>query len=243
MKLPLTLIIALLSLLLTGCATTIRSDVSVFHEWPTALPDKSFVFEALPSHQSNHEYGIYQDLIRDQLVRLGFSEVKDGATLKVTTHYSTTPVEVRTVQPVYSHPFWAGSYRAAGFWHPWYHPGWDRYGFRHGYGYGYGRYYDPFWFGPPITYLESTDLRYQYQLQVSISHIADDKKLYEVTVDNHSRRTVALKTVIPYMIKSAFAQFPGKSGETYHVQYEVEKKGKGGDGDKDDKGDKGAAAE
>ena len=35
-----------LTVLLTGCATTIRSDVTAFHDWPAQLHDQSYVFEA-----------------------------------------------------------------------------------------------------------------------------------------------------------------------------------------------------
>ena len=37
--------VASLSLLLGGCATTIRSDVTTFNQWPAQLPDKSYAFE------------------------------------------------------------------------------------------------------------------------------------------------------------------------------------------------------
>lgn len=44
----LAILVAATSLLLSGCATTLRSNVTVFHEWPSDLPDKSYTFETLP---------------------------------------------------------------------------------------------------------------------------------------------------------------------------------------------------
>ena len=37
---------AAFTMLLTGCATTIRSDVTTFHQWPAQIEDKSYVFDA-----------------------------------------------------------------------------------------------------------------------------------------------------------------------------------------------------
>jgi len=44
MKKILTLVAAA-SLLLSGCATTLRSNVTAFNDWPADLPDKSYVFD------------------------------------------------------------------------------------------------------------------------------------------------------------------------------------------------------
>ncbi|WP_335340191.1 hypothetical protein [Collimonas arenae] len=45
MKRIISLCFAALMLLLGGCATVIRSDVTAFNEWPADLPNKSYVFE------------------------------------------------------------------------------------------------------------------------------------------------------------------------------------------------------
>jgi hypothetical protein len=47
--------LAALTLLLGGCATTIRSNVTTFHQWPAQLPDKSYVFEAPPPQEDTLE--------------------------------------------------------------------------------------------------------------------------------------------------------------------------------------------
>jgi hypothetical protein len=46
MKRTVLTVTAALALLLGGCATTIRSDVTTFHKWPAQLPDKTYVFDA-----------------------------------------------------------------------------------------------------------------------------------------------------------------------------------------------------
>ncbi|MEG1118353.1 MAG: DUF4136 domain-containing protein, partial [Janthinobacterium sp.] len=67
MKRYLTIMMAALTVLLTGCATTIRSDVTVFHEWPAQLQDKSYVFEAPAAENDTLEYRSYQNLVRAEL--------------------------------------------------------------------------------------------------------------------------------------------------------------------------------
>ena len=44
MKRLIAVTMALSALLLGGCATTIRSDVPTFHQWPAQIQDKSYVF-------------------------------------------------------------------------------------------------------------------------------------------------------------------------------------------------------
>src|SRR5215210_1386509 len=62
---------AALCMLMAGCATTIQSEVTAFHEWPDQLPDKSFVFERSAAQENNLEYRSYENLVRAELIRLG----------------------------------------------------------------------------------------------------------------------------------------------------------------------------
>jgi hypothetical protein len=199
MKRALPFLIAILSLMLAGCASTLRNDVYPFHQWPTELSDKSYVFEAPAAQEDTIEYASYQKLVGAELQRLGFTDAAPGAAakLKVSMHYGTFPYELRSLYP--ADPFWRG-------------PGWRRYGYFHG-------YYDPFWYGP-ANYIEDTEQRYRRQLYISIAQAADGKKLYEVTVSNTSERA-ALNDVMPRMIQSAFTSFPGKSGVLYHVDFKL----------------------
>lgn len=59
-------------LLLSGCASVIRSDVTTFNEWPADLPDKSFVFTHTAEQNNDLEYRKYETLVRDTLEKLGF---------------------------------------------------------------------------------------------------------------------------------------------------------------------------
>lgn len=210
----LAILAAAMSLLLAGCATTIRSDVTAFHQWPAELQDKSYVFQAPPPPEDTLEYRSYLNLVRGELARLGFTEAAgaEAARLRVAMRFSTIDRPLRVLEAY--DPFWAGP----GYW-----PG--RYGYRYGYPWGYSRmygfrpFYDPFMYGP-MDLRESVRHDYERQLQVAIN-TADGKKLFDVTVRNTSREA-ATPVVMPALVASAFAGFPGQSGVPRRVDLKVE---------------------
>ena len=205
MKRLIAVTMALSALLLGGCATTIRSDVTTFHQWPAQIQDKSYVFEAPPSFDNTLEYQSYQNLVRGQLAQLGFREANMGApALKVAMRFTTTEVPVRVVQPVpsmFNDPF---SYR--------YGP---RFGPRGRYASRYSPFYDPFW-SPFPAYHVSIENQYRRELQVSIKD-RSDKRLFDVTVHNMSEDP-STPEVMPALVHSAFAGFPGPSGTVRRVE-------------------------
>jgi hypothetical protein len=206
----LAILAAAISLLLAGCATTIRSDVTAFHQWPAELRDKSYAFQAPAPVEDTLEYRSYLNLVRAELGKLGFNEAAspDAAKLTVAMRFASVDRPVRVIEAI--DPFWSGP----GYW-----PG------RYGYPWGYSRwhglrpYYDPFMFGPPGM-RESIRHNYERQLQVNINTV-DGKKLFDVTVQNTSR-VAATPVVMPALVASAFAGFPGQSGVPRRVDLKVE---------------------
>src|SRR5471030_1882637 len=69
MKKILTLVAAA-SLFLSGCATTLRSNVTAFNDWPADLPDKSYVFDTPAPAEDTLEYRSYLGLLNNELARL-----------------------------------------------------------------------------------------------------------------------------------------------------------------------------
>ena len=204
-KLPLFALVALV-LLLSACTTpTLRNEVTAFHEWPAQLADKSFVFERSRAQDNDLEYRNYENLVRAELLRLGFAEAAASAkpALLVSMAYKVSDRDVRVVEPVIVNPGWGA---------PYYGPRWP-------YHY-YAPFYDPFWHSPPVvSYHESNYRLYHRQLKVGITRTADGKKLYDVTVASEGQ-TSSLAAVMPYMVKSAFADFPGNSGVPRQVVFE-----------------------
>lgn len=197
-----------LSIVLSGCTSiaTIRSDVTVFHAWPTELSDKSYAFAHEKSQEGDLEYQSYQQLLRAELQRLGFTETADtkAAALRVAFDYDLKVRDVRVIQPIWVDPYGYGS----GFYAP----------RLHRFGGFYDPFYDPFWYGPPVLTYQQIDYQlYSRQLHVGIVQARDGKKLYEVTVTSEGRNG-ALAFAMPYMMRSAFADFPGKSGVARQVE-------------------------
>ncbi|MES2016286.1 MAG: DUF4136 domain-containing protein [Pseudomonadota bacterium] len=198
---------AALSLVLTGCASTVRSDVTTFHQWPADLQDKSFVIEAPLPQDDTLELRSYQGLVRAELAKLGFTEALSGTpALKVALRFTTTDIPVRTIEPVYP----AFYPRAQFMFGPIHHRGWG--GRRY---WGASPFYDPFWYGmPQVT--EEIHHVYRRELQVSIKLAGDGKRLYDVTVHNNSEE-VSTPVMMPALVQSAFIGFPGVSGVARRV--------------------------
>ncbi len=196
------------ALILSGCATTLRSDVTAFHEWPAQLQDKSYALKAPPDSDDTLEYRSYQNLVRAQLARLGFTEATsaDTANLTVAMQFWTAEHEVRVLQ---ADPYFHGSY----YRDPWGRGGWP------GYGYGYSPFYDPFLYHRPLV---REVLRYNYERQLKVT--IDDKngrKLFDVTVKNLSA-IASTPVAMPALVASAFADFPGRSGVPRTIDLQLE---------------------
>lgn len=201
-------------LLLSGCATTIRSDVTAFNAWPADLPDKTYAFETPPSANDTLELRSYEALVGNEMSKLGFRQAADGQQPKllVGMQYQTVDQALRVLETDYAGmgPYWG--------------PGYGRFG---GF-YGYSRwspyrsmFYDPFMFGPTVAE-ESIKHQYDRSLRVTINSVGGGK-LFDVTVTNSSR-VKATPAVIPLMVQSAFTGFPGQSGVARTVDLKLEPK-------------------
>lgn len=201
----LALIYTLLGVLLAGCATpTIRSEVTAFHDWPAnqQYQNVRYMFERSKEQENNLEYRNYENLVRAELNRLGFREAADSksADVKVSLSYDIKVRDVRIIEPVLVNPYWYG-------------PAWRGY---------YGPFYDPFWFGPPMV--ERRDVSYQLftrELKIVLARASDGKRLQEITVVSEGTNG-SLAAVMPYMVRAAFADFPGKSGLPRRVELKMD---------------------
>jgi hypothetical protein len=195
-------------LLLGGCASTFTSQVTSFHPTPLSLPEKSFDFERTKEQEGNLEYRHYEELVRYQFIRLGFTDAQpaSAARLKISLAYEVTSRDVRVIETVPVGP-WYGS--------PYYGPAWGGLGYR-------GPFYDPFWSMPPM--MQQRDVQYRLfnrQMKIGIARVTGGEKVFDVTVLSEGTNGV-LAAVMPYMIESAFADFPGPSGVARVVELKVE---------------------
>ena len=185
----------LFALLLTGCAGTIvRSEVTAFYEPATDFGDKTYAFSREASQENDLEYRSFENLVRGELLRLGFTE-RAGARLQVSMRYQVEARDMRIIEQVVVDP--------------WYGPGFGRHRYPYGF---YGPYADPFWFAPPLVQpVERRFVSYSRRLDVNIARAADRKNLYQVTVISQGQNP-SLAAVMPAMVRSAFTDFPGPSG-------------------------------
>ena len=126
--------------------------------------------------------------------------------------FTTTDIPVRVLEPVMS-PFYS----------PIYHP-MGRFGYRgfhrRYWGGWYSPFYDPFW---SPAYQVSVEHQYRRELQVSIKQASDARRLFDVTVHNTSRE-LSTPQVMPALVRSAFADFPGPSGAARRVEVTLDEK-------------------
>jgi hypothetical protein len=200
--LPLTAAGALSLSLLAGCATPIRSDLTVFHEWPAEAP-RTYRFAANQEQLGSLEHASYRSLIRGELARVGFAE-SNTPRFEVRFDYEITPRVDRLVEyasPYYFQPWFGfgtwGSHGGLSFSAPW--PGWG------------GTYA-----------VERQQTWYGYRLELVITDLAAaGKRVFEATaVTGGSTESIA--PAMPYLARSVFADFPGRSGLTRRVEVPVE---------------------
>ena len=205
------LLCSVFSLLLSGCATRIRSEVTAFHQWPAHTVGQSFVFANADAQ--NLERQAYENLVRLQLLQLGLHEAAAGASaqLSVSMDYSIQGRDMRVVETVLVDS-WYGT--------PWYGPGyyspyWGSPGFGH-------PFYGPMWPSMPVA--REVERRYRVfyrELKLKISDIGNQQPLYDVTVRSEGSEG-NLTRLMPYLVQSAFTNFPGKSGVPHTIELKMQ---------------------
>ena len=205
-------VIAASGLFLAGCSTppTVLSNVTTFHELPANFLDKSYVFERTRDQDNNLEYRNYENLVRGELNRLGFVEAQEGKTpaLKATMGYSISVRDVRVIYPVTTDPYWPAA------WGPYWR------GYRYPF---YDPFYDPFWGWPPITQQREANYEvYTRRLRITLAQAASGKQVWDTTVISEGTNP-SLAAVMPYMVRSTFADFPGQSGSSRIVELKMQK--------------------
>ncbi len=61
-------------LALSGCATTIRSDITVFHEMPSDISGKTYAVFPTEEQENSLEYKTYETIVKTHLNKLGLHE-------------------------------------------------------------------------------------------------------------------------------------------------------------------------
>jgi len=190
---------------MAGCTTTpvVRSEVTTFHEWPSGMQQATYAFEPSAEQQNNLEYRAYQSLIREELERLGLrASDQAAAQLKVQFRYRIDARDMRVIDQVVVD---------SAYYHPFYRPYW---------GSPFGGFGDPFWPHAYVEQRESQYVLYTRRLNIGLTQAADKRKLFDVTVVSEGRNG-NLAGVMPYLVKSAFSDFPGTSGVPRRIELQT----------------------
>lgn len=208
------LLLAALPLLLSGCASTLRSEVTAFHQWPVAASGSSFAFEHRDGDAQNLQRQSYENLVRLKLLQLGLRDPGAGETpqLNVRVDYGISGRDVRVVETVLVDPWYGTPWMGPGF----YSPYWGIPGF------GYP-FYGPM--GPAMPVAREQQRRYTVfhrELKIRIAEAGGSTPWYDVTVRSDGEQG-NLAAVMPYLIEAAFKDFPGPNGVPRVVEMKMKR--------------------
>lgn len=204
---------ALAVLWLSGCASTVTTEVTAFQQpgWQNDTP-RTYAFEHTPQQDAQLDRQTYEQWLAAALANIGFEQSPNGqARYLVNMDYDAVPGMVRVAETYYADP-WYGPYG----------PYWGPYGWYRPYGpWGWGPGY---W--PPQTVVRDVPVTFS-SLRVFFKDAKSGKRVYQVTARNTTEGG-NLAGVLPYMIRSAFTDFPAESGRPRRVTLEVDKGNGGG---------------
>ena len=197
--------------LLSGCASTVTTDVTAFRQpdWQNDSP-RTYAFDRAKGEESQLDRDTFEGWVAETLGTLGFEKVtRPKARYLVRVEFDADPRLVRVQETYYGDPWYPGwgpywgppGYRGMGPWGPW------------------GPWGPGYW--PPQTVVRDVPVTLS-TLRVYFQEAATNRRVYQVTAQNMSEGA-ALSGVMPYLIRSAFTDFPLDSGRPRRVTLEVDK--------------------
>lgn len=203
----------LLTSLLSGCASTITSEVTAFHEW-TGTAQQTYRFDPTPLQANDLEYRSYENQLKAALLEVGLQEASgNDADLRIKLSAKITPHDVRVVETVLVDSWYGTPWYGSGYAYPYWY-GWSGYGHPL-----YGRSW------PSMPVPRDVERRYtvfQRELKISMVNAKSGSAVYDVTVRSEGAESNLAK-LMPYFIASALQDFPGKSGTPRVVTLPVKK--------------------
>ncbi|MEZ5738204.1 MAG: DUF4136 domain-containing protein [Burkholderiaceae bacterium] len=184
---------------LAACALPIRNDVTVFHDWPAGLDQRSFRLVPRPELAQDLEYQTYRRIVREQLLAAGFVETAVPV-LDVSFTYDTREKRTRVIErsPAFSSSLYFG----------------------HGYSGGALAIGVPLTWGP---YYDSHYDAYTYERELRLE-MADRRtnppvRIYQATASNRGSEPARVEA-LPYLVQAVLRDFPGRSGIARMVEIE-----------------------
>lgn len=196
----LTPVLAIGAMWLSGCTTYVTTQVTAFSEWSGSDATRTYAFSRTPQQQNSIEQATYEQLVAGELSTDSFKQVPSGqAHYLVALEYSSRGDTVTVSQPVYYANPWPGP-----FWRP----------------------IDPWGpFGPfPAGYVSQSYPVYTHTLGIRMTERASGKEVYNVTARNTDEEP-SLVRAMPYLVRSALADFPLGNGVVRTIRIPVDKHG------------------
>ena len=187
------LLLAALTVLLSGCTTYVTTQVTAFSDWSGHDATRTYAFTRPPDRQSDLELSTYERIVARELALHGFREVDSAqARYLVALWYGIRSDMVSVAEPAYYNP-WPGPY--------------------------WGRPFDPWgpWGPYPGAYVTQSYPVFTHVLGVRITERATGKEVYNVTARNSGGES-SLVRAMPYLARSALADFPLGNGVVYTVK-------------------------
>ena len=197
------LLLGALTVLLSGCTTYVTSQVTAFSDWSGNDATRTYAFTRAADQQNNLELTTYERFVANELATHAFRQVDaSAARYLVGLSYGIRSDMVTVAQPVYYNPwpspYWGRSFDPWGPWGPW---------------------------GPyPTAYVNQSYPIFTHLLGVRITERASGKEVYNVTARNSDGES-SLVRAMPYLARSALADFPLGNGVVHTVKIPVDKNG------------------
>ncbi|WP_370467365.1 DUF4136 domain-containing protein [Caballeronia sp. BR00000012568055] len=198
---------ALCVLWLAGCTTYVQTQVTAFSNWNGTASDatRTYAFQRNGDQSNSIEQTTYETLVAMELSKYNFKQVPDAsARYQVSLAYSVRGDLMTVRQPVYYDPWPMYGPYGRPFWGPWG-------------GFGYGPW-------GPTGYVDQSFPVYIHALQIRMTDRSTGREVYKVTAVN-STDDASLYGAMPYLARSALADFPLGNGTVRTVTIPVDKNG------------------
>jgi hypothetical protein len=193
------LMLVALTALLSGCTSYVTTQVTAFSDWSGSDASRTYAFTRGPAQQNSLEQQTYEVLVANELATRTFRQVDaQQAHYLVGLSYGTKSQTVSVTEPVFYSSPWPGPY--------------------------WGRPIDPW--GPfgafPPAYVSSSYPVFTHTLGIRITDRATGKEVYNVLARNAGDEA-SLVRAMPYLARSALADFPLGNGAVRTVKLPVDK--------------------
>jgi hypothetical protein len=192
---------------LAGCTSYVQTQVTAFSDWSGNDATRTYAFARKDEQRNSIEQTTYETLVANELSKYNFRQAPDSsANYQVAIAYSVRGDTMTVRQPVYYDPWMVGG--------PWGGPFWG------GPWGGFGPY------GPwgPTGYMDQSYPVYIHALQIRMTDRKTGREAYKVTAVN-STGDASLYQAMPYLVRSALADFPLGNGTVRTVTLPVDKNG------------------